>query len=739
MELADAALTWANQAALLVIAAVAVRDALRSRLKGAFAVATAALVVVSVAASLNGALGYRFRILFDVAVVALAVSAYGLVETRHSVARLPRPVRVGVSSVLAAGAIFVLVLRVPMDPASRGPAGVEAVAMALPLALWAICVVGASVSLVAIARTRPPVEAVRLRLIGLGYGGIAAGMVALVLTSSGSRTGGVVDVAVGAAVLVFIVPALYVAVAPPAWLRERWLRGAADREAGRLLPVGTWFWDRPSRRLHWSSVVADLLGVPRGGPTTPEVFFDRVHPEDRDGLREVLAEAALGRSPFALDVRIVRDGAEGWLNVRGRPVADPAGGGTVAVLGTIHDVTERKATEGKLLESRGQLEEAQRLARVGSYVLDLTTGDIAWSPELYRIYGVEAGTEPPFEEIIQYLHPDERPEVERRLGELIADGVPREDEFRIVRADGEERWCMGRAEPILDADGAVVGLRGTVQDVTDRKRTEDALREAYERERDAAERIRALDAMKEDFLEAVSHELRTPITSLLGYAELLGAPEAADHPEHVRHVADRIGVNADRLARLLEELLDIDRGSRGMLEIDRMPTDLAHLVRRSVAQVDLGGRAVELDLDGVVAPVGPVQFERVVMNVVENAALHTPLDAPVLIRLRGDPEEVCLVVEDAGPGVPDGEKGAVFEAFRRGPGSAARAGGGGVGLALVKRVAELHGGTAWVEDRPGGGARFCVLLRPGRGLEIGSPDGAPPAADEAVRGAVDRL
>lgn len=728
MHMVDAVLTWANQAALLAVAAVAVRDAFRSRLRGTVALAAAALALFSVSSSLNGALEPRLRLLSDVSIVAFALSGFALIEMWHAVVSLSRRARVAPAAVLAAATAFVLALRIPMG-AGRGPTGVEAVAVFLLVGVWALCVVSASVGLVAASMARPPVEAARLRLLGLGFGGIGVGLVAIVLTASGGGTG-TVALVVKAAVLALVVPALYVAVAPPFRLRVRWLRRGARREAGELLPVGTWFWDRPSSRLSWSVVVADLLGVPRKGPTRPSVFFDRVRPEDRGGLRDALSGAAEGRAPFDLDVRVTRDGDERWLNVRGRPVADPAGGGVVGVVGTIHDVTERKAAEVELRRSREQLEEAQRMAGVGSYVVDVTTGDLSWSPELSRIYGLEAGTEPSFEEIMGFLHPDDRPGVERRIEDLLSDGAPREDEFRIVRADGEERWCLGRAEPILDADRAVVGLRGTVQDITERKRTEEALRGAYERERDAAERIRVLDAMKEDFLETVSHELRTPVTSLLGFAEMLRLPGVADDPEDVRDVADRMAVNANRLARLLDELLDIDRSTRGVLEVHRTPTDLAQLVRRGVAHVDLGGRALELDLDEVVAPVGPVQFERMVVNLVENAALHTPPDVPIWIRLEDGAGEVRLVVEDAGSGVPDGEKDAVFEPFRRGTGPAARAGGGGIGLALVKRVAELHGGTAWVEDRPGGGARFSVVLRPDEpGLEIEVPHEAQETAD----------
>jgi signal transduction histidine kinase len=248
-------------------------------------------------------------------------------------------------------------------------------------------------------------------------------------------------------------------------------------------------------------------------------------------------------------------------------------------------------------------------------------------------------------------------------------------------------------------------------DITDRRAAEDALREAFERERTAAARLRALDEMKNTFLQAVSHELRTPLTSILGAALTLERQDLDLTNAEARDLLSRMAGNARKLHRLLGDLLDLDRLSRGIIEPNRHPTDVSALVRGLLedGQV-LGDRPVTLDLDESVVEVDAPKVERIVENLLANAARHTPPGTPVWVRVRTDLRGVLIVVEDAGPGVPPEVRDSVFEPFHQvGPSSPHRP-GVGVGLALVARFAELHGGRAWVEERPGGGSSFRVFL-----------------------------
>jgi K+-sensing histidine kinase KdpD len=217
--------------------------------------------------------------------------------------------------------------------------------------------------------------------------------------------------------------------------------------------------------------------------------------------------------------------------------------------------------------------------------------------------------------------------------------------------------------------------------------------------------------MKNTFLEAVSHDLRTPLTSILGSAVTLEQSGMDIPREDAVDLLQRIASNARKLERLLGDLLDLDRLQRGIITPQRRRIDVGALVRHAVREFEqLGGREIECGSEELIANVDPPKVERIVENLLSNASRHTSPDSRIWARVDRREDGVLLVVEDEGGGVPDELKDAIFEPFRQGPGPASASPGVGVGLSLVARFAELHGGRAWVEDRPGGGASFKVLL-----------------------------
>jgi signal transduction histidine kinase/GAF domain-containing protein len=317
-----------------------------------------------------------------------------------------------------------------------------------------------------------------------------------------------------------------------------------------------------------------------------------------------------------------------------------------------------------------------------------------------------------------HVHPKDRTRVLGALRSAIASpGDDLDLEYRAPGLEDETLWLRDIVHVSPDAlRGPVV--RGLIVDVTQGKRAEQALRrseqkysEAFHREREATQRLRALDEMKNTFLEAVSHDLRTPLTSILGSAVTL-EQAGMDLPEaDAMDLLRRIAANARKLERLLSDLLDLDRLQRGIMTPQRRETDVGALVREAVKEFEsFGGREVRVTAGELVANVDAAKVERIVENLLANAARHTPAGSRIWVRADPGDEGVLIVVEDEGTGVPDELKDAIFEPFRQGPGPASTSPGVGVGLSLVARFTELHGGRAWVEDRPGGGASFHVLL-----------------------------
>jgi PAS domain S-box-containing protein len=314
----------------------------------------------------------------------------------------------------------------------------------------------------------------------------------------------------------------------------------------------------------------------------------------------------------------------------------------------------------------------------------------------------------------------DRPEALTALRAAIQLGEDRSLEYRVARPDGETAWVRDLVHLVRGIQGPRL-LRGLMVDVTERKRAEQALRqserkysEAFLREREAAQRLRSLDEMKNTFLEAVSHDLRTPLTSILGSALTL-EQTGLDLPRaDALDLVHRVAANARKLERLLADLLDLDRLQRGIVTPQRRPTALPSVLDRVLDEADPKGHSIDAEADDVTVSVDAGKLERILENLLSNALRHTPPGASVWVRLRADDDGVRIVVEDDGPGIPTELREAVFEPFRQVPGSAAgHSPGVGIGLSLVRRFAELHGGRAWVEDRPGGGASFRVTLPSG--------------------------
>jgi two-component system, OmpR family, sensor histidine kinase KdpD len=229
---------------------------------------------------------------------------------------------------------------------------------------------------------------------------------------------------------------------------------------------------------------------------------------------------------------------------------------------------------------------------------------------------------------------------------------------------------------------------GTGQDVTDQRQA---------------------DRLREDILSAVSHELRTPLTTVLGFALTLERRHDLTD-EAVEATIAELGAAARRLERLLGDLLDVERLRRGLVVVSREPTDVLALVETVVAACRLDGRHVGISGEPLHAEVDAPKLERIVENLVMNAVRHTPPGSAIRVRLDVEDADLLLVVEDEGPGVADEFKEAVFETFNRGANMLSFTPGTGIGLSLVARFAALHGGRAWVEDAPSGGASFRVRL-----------------------------
>ncbi|WP_051551400.1 ATP-binding protein [Nocardioides sp. URHA0020] len=290
-------------------------------------------------------------------------------------------------------------------------------------------------------------------------------------------------------------------------------------------------------------------------------------------------------------------------------------------------------------------------------------------------------------------------------------------DMKFVRKDGEERSHSMSLNRIVDDRGGVIGYVSTSEDITERLEAENRLVESLETERQAVERLREVDRVKDAFVSSVSHELRTPITSILGYTEMLedGAYGALG-PEQLDAV-QRVGVNSERLLSLIDDLLTLSRLQDGGLAMVDRVVDLRKVIAAACAVVapTLERRELDLDLD---LPEEPVPFlgdrdmlERVVINLVGNAVKFTPDHGRVAVNLLVGPEWIVIEVADNGIGIPKHEQEQLFTRFFRSSLAQERAiPGSGLGLSIAHAIVEQHGGSMAVESEAGLGTTFQVRL-----------------------------
>ncbi|MGH2635395.1 MAG: PAS domain-containing protein [Actinomycetota bacterium] len=467
-----------------------------------------------------------------------------------------------------------------------------------------------------------------------------------------------------------------------------------------------------------SPQVEDVFGYrPEQWTWTPGFWLDHIHPDDRERVAAVNQRTNETGEPFSVEYRFRRaDGTYAWIQDQATLVGPEEG--QRFWQGFMLDVTERRETEAALAEAEARYRALVEQVPVVIYTQAIDPDDPSVTNTIYISPRTEEMLGYTVEETIatgalwrDLLHPDDR---ERVLSADAAGNETGDDfamEYRMVRKDGRIVWVHDEATVVRDAEDRLRFWQGFMLDITERKQAEERLERALEVEREATQRLRSLDDMKNTFLQAVSHDLRTPLAAILGLAVTLERADIDLPPDETRDMARRIAANARKLDRMVMDLLDLDRLARGIVAPKLHPTDVSALVTRVVEDSDLLAQGrVAVEADEVVVAVDAAKVERIVENLLANTVRHTPAGTPVWVRVTRTEKGALLLVEDQGPGVPEEMRETIFEPFRQGPDAPEHSPGVGVGLALVRRFAELHGGRAWVEERPGGGASFRVYL-----------------------------
>ncbi|MBF0562460.1 MAG: PAS domain S-box protein, partial [Alphaproteobacteria bacterium] len=376
-----------------------------------------------------------------------------------------------------------------------------------------------------------------------------------------------------------------------------------------------------------------------------------------------------------------------------------------------HDITERKAAEQAMYERGRDLAAAQHVAHLGSWVMDFITNRLTWSEEMYRIFGILPDQfEGTYESFLGALHPEDRDAVHRAYMGSLVEGGRYDIDYRIVRrSDGTLRWGHAQCEQQRDATGRVLRSVGTVLDITERKQTEEALALT-------TRQLAASNAELQQFAHTASHDLQAPLRMITSYLGLLEKRYGAVFDDEGREFLNFASDGAKRMSGLLHDLLEYARvGGSGM---ELTPIESASVVDEALANLAVAitesGCEIVVDRPLPVVLGDRSQLVRLFQNLIGNAVkYHDPVRVPhVRICAARTGSEWVFSVEDNGIGIKPEHFDKIFMIFQRLHGLG-KYEGTGVGLAIVKRIVERHGGRIWVTSTPGAGATFFFTLRDG--------------------------
>ncbi|MFI4929301.1 MAG: response regulator [Burkholderiales bacterium] len=439
-----------------------------------------------------------------------------------------------------------------------------------------------------------------------------------------------------------------------------------------------------------------------------------------------------------------------------RPALAIGRGGTAAVApSSLHEASElgralqqaqalllqredaRQSAEASVRASQSRLQMALDAAQIGDWDIDISTGAIRHSLQHDRCYGYTEAIDWNLDRFFECIHPDDRERVRRHIRQTTQERAPWLDEFRVVWPDGSVHWLTSRGA-YLSRPGEPGFVVGVVIDSTAARQAEDLRLHSVRLEAENRQ-MQEANRLKSEFLANMSHELRTPLNAVIGFAEILRAsgPNLAEEKrvDYLGHIA----TSGRHLLRLINDVLDLSKVESGKFDLVPEPLQLPQLAHEvaGVLQAEAARKGVQLkvDIDPLVADLvlDPARLRQMLYNLLSNAIKFTGTGGSVVMRAMPHGEQqVRIEVQDNGIGIAPADLPKLFQQFQQvHTGLAKTHPGTGLGLALTRHLAELHGGSVGVRSTPSVGSVFHLVLprRFGAAVVPASPDGEPAPPD----------
>ena len=500
---------------------------------------------------------------------------------------------------------------------------------------------------------------------------------------------------------------------------EEFLRETNERFEliARATNDAVWDWNLQNDYVWWNESIATLFGYKKEQvELTAKWWYEHIHAEDRDrvvsGIHDVIDN---GGENWSDEYRFMcADG--GFKYVFDRGFAIHRDGKPIRMLGAMLDVTERRKTEEALKKSQERLQLVLDTSILGLWYCDLPFDVLSWSVQTKEHFWLAPDATVTIDDFYRIIHADDRENTRIAIDESIANRTPYDVEYRTVNADGTRvKWIRAVGRGFYDQNNEPYRFDGITIDISRDKLIETERERLLSNEKKARAEAEQANRMKDEFLATLSHELRTPLSAILGWSRMLKEDRLDD--VHKPRAIETIERNAKSQAQLIEDVLDVSRIISGKMRLEVKPINLNHIIELAIDSLRPAAEAKNIRLQRILDSDAMIsgdadRIQQILWNLLSNAIKFTPKEGKVQIKMERVNSHVEIIVSDTGMGIDTETLPYVFERFRQSDSSTTRKFGGlGLGLAIVRHLVELHGGTVHAESRgEGKGATFTITF-----------------------------
>jgi len=458
--------------------------------------------------------------------------------------------------------------------------------------------------------------------------------------------------------------------------------------------TGSWRLDVQRNQLLWSDETYRIFGIPRGMPMTYETFLSSVHPEDREYVDRKWM-AALHGEPYDIEHRIVVDDEVKWVCEMAELEFDSKGelkGG----FGTVQDITKRKQVENELRVKAFAVTSSASGIAITNLDGIVTYVNLA----CLSMWDYEQEEEVLGKHAINFFA--DKNEFGVALKAVLKEGVW-QGEAKARRSDESTFDVLVLANLVADADGVPFCMMTSFVDITERKK---------------------LEQLKDEFIGLVSHELRTPLTVIGGCLSTLLTEWNRLSPNEVQQLLKDALLESESLSHLIENLLELSRAQAQQLALYSELIDVKSLLRETLRKIKRQAPShrfvTSVPSEPMLMNADPLRIERILYNLLENAAKYSPPGSQIKVSAKAEPERLVIGISDHGKGLSSSEQARIFGPFQRLENNRPdQARGAGLGLMVCRRLVEAHGGEIWVESKKGRGSTFFFSLPRRKGTDAG--------------------